>query len=151
MKFKWQIWILKQFYIIITVYSRTYSFLLRNYRPVTILSGLSEVMEKVINCLVLKYSQNTNYEQYGIWYQWSTGDLLSFGNDIWNKSLKLHGDSQVSQLDIRKGLDKYSVQLSWINCLRINGLSIQCSVFDSVHRRGTYNINFPWLSKLIAN
>ena len=80
-----------------------------NYRPISILSVICKVMEKVINSRILKYLERHKLihdRQYGFRQQRSTADLLTLVTHSWYKSLELHGESQIVSLDISKAFDK---------------------------------------------
>ena len=80
-----------------------------NYRPISLLSTLSKVMEKLLNSQILNYLEKhklINDRQYGFRHKRSTADLLTFVTHSWNKSLEYHGESQVIALDISKAFDQ---------------------------------------------
>lgn len=80
-----------------------------NYRPVSLLSIVSKVMEKYLNVEILKYLELNKLihdRQYGFRNRRSTADLLSFVTHTWNKSLEFHGECQIVALDISKAFDQ---------------------------------------------
>ena len=80
-----------------------------NYRPISLVSVVSKVMEKAINIEILKYLESNKIisdRQYGFRQQRSTGDLLAYVTNIWNSTLEKHGESRVVALDISKAFDR---------------------------------------------
>ena len=66
-------------------------------------------MEVSINTQLLKHLEQHKLihdRQYGFRHKRSTADLLSFVTNSWNKSLELHGESQIVALDISKAFDQ---------------------------------------------
>jgi retron-type reverse transcriptase len=66
-------------------------------------------MEVSVNTQLLKHLEQHNLihdRQYGFRHKRSTADLLSFVTNTWNKSLELHGESQIVALDISKAFDQ---------------------------------------------
>lgn len=80
-----------------------------NYRPISLLSTISKVMEKYMNIELLKYLEKHNLihdRQYGFRHRRSTADLLSFVSHSWDKSIEFYGESQIVALDISKAFDQ---------------------------------------------
>ena len=83
--------------------------LANNYRPISLVSVVSKVMEKAINIEILKYLESNKIisdRQYGFRQQRSTGDLLAYVTNIWNSTLEKHGESRVVALDISTVFDR---------------------------------------------
>nr|CAI5837953.1 unnamed protein product [Callosobruchus analis] len=79
------------------------------YRPVTLLNIMSKVMETVINTQVLNHMDNNNIihdRQYGFRKHRSTGDLLAYVTNMWNRAIENHGESRAVELDISKAFDR---------------------------------------------
>ena len=84
-----------------------------NYRPISILSVVSKVMEKYLNIEILKYLETNKLihdRQYGFLNRRSTADLLSFVSHTWNKSIEFHGETRVVALGISKPLIKFGMK-----------------------------------------
>lgn len=81
----------------------------QNYRPVSLLSIISKVMERVINDELIKYLESQRIisdRQYGFRRQRSTGDLLAYVTHIWTSAMEKHGESKAIALDISKAFDR---------------------------------------------
>nr|CAI5838384.1 unnamed protein product [Callosobruchus analis] len=70
---------------------------------------MSKVMEIGINTQLLKYLDNNNIihdRQYGFRKHRSTGDLLAYVTNMWNRAAENHGESLVVALHISKAFDR---------------------------------------------
>ena len=79
-----------------------------NYRPISICSVLSKVIETIMNYQLLNYLEThklINDRQYGFRHQRSTGDLLSLITEKWNSSIHQFGESKAVALEISKAFD----------------------------------------------
>lgn len=80
-----------------------------NYRPIAICSTLSKVMETMINYHLVNYLEDNSLlsdRQYGFRRNRSTGDLMAFLTEQWNRSVHRLGESKVVALDISKAFDR---------------------------------------------
>lgn len=82
-----------------------------NYRPISITSILSKVMEKIVNRKILSYLESNNLlddRQYGFRPRRSTGDLMTYLSHEIGRSIHSSGEAQVLSLDIAKAFDRVS-------------------------------------------
>lgn len=80
-----------------------------NYRPISLLSTISKVMEKAINIQLVKYLEDSKLisdHQFGFRQQRSTGDLLTYVTDLLTSTLENHGECRAVSLDISKAFDR---------------------------------------------
>lgn len=80
-----------------------------NYRPISITSVLSKVMESVIAKQLLSHLERHKLlddRQYGFRSRRSTGDLLAYVSHVWSSAINNHGESHLVSLDISKAFDR---------------------------------------------
>ena len=80
-----------------------------NYRPIAICSLLSKVMETIINYRLMAYLELNAFisdRQYGFRRNRSTGDLMAYLTEKWNRAIHGHGESKVVAFDITKAFDR---------------------------------------------
>lgn len=80
-----------------------------NYRPISVTSILSKVMEKVINRKLIRYLEDNrllNDNQYGFREKRATGELITLLTDKFNKAVHAFGESLSISLDISKAFER---------------------------------------------
>ncbi|MBM6549304.1 reverse transcriptase family protein [Streptococcus dysgalactiae subsp. equisimilis] len=80
-----------------------------NYRPISLTSTLSKVMELVIAKQLRSHLERRlllNDRQYGFRCHRSTGDLLAYVSHMWFSAIDHHGESHLVSLDISKAFDR---------------------------------------------
>lgn len=83
----------------------------KNYRPVSLLSVVSKVMEKIVNTAIINHlerEQALSIHQYGFRQGLSTSDLLTSLNHAWVSELNRGGAVRVVAVDIAGAFDKVS-------------------------------------------
>ena len=84
---------------------------LKNYRPVSLLSVVSKVMEKIVNKSLMNHMEKRNLlsaHQFGFRSGLGAADLLTSMNHEWLKSLNSGGAVRVLAVDIAGAFDKVS-------------------------------------------
>src|SRR6201990_1520163 len=74
-----------------------------DYRPISLTSVLSKVLESILNRKIWKHLNSSNLIsdlQYGFRKKRSTGDILSLLSDSWSSALRHFGESFAVALDI---------------------------------------------------
>ena len=85
------------------------SLFLNSYRPISLLSVISKVMEAVVNQQLQRYILRNNlisHRQFGFRPGHSTADLLNILCQTWNNYLDLREEVCVIALDIQGAFDK---------------------------------------------
>jgi hypothetical protein len=80
-----------------------------NYRPISLVSVISKVMETVINKQLLSHLERNSLlsdHQFGFRSERSTADLLCLVTDKMYQSLEGHGETNVIAADISKAFDR---------------------------------------------
>ncbi len=80
-----------------------------NYRPIALLSCLSEAFETILNKWFLKHLSSFNLLsdcQCGFHKKRSTGNLLAFLTNSWSSSLSCFGETFAVASDISKAFDR---------------------------------------------
>ena len=102
----------------------------QNYRPVSLLSVLSKVMEKVVNRRIMTYLEKENLlskHQFGFRTGLGTADLLTSLNHQWLSCINTGGAVRVLAVDIAGAFDRVS-HLGVLHKIRSYGLG------DTLHR-----------------
>ena len=80
-----------------------------NYRPIALISCLSEAFETILNKKIMKYLSGHNRLsdcQHGFRKGRSTGDLLPLPTESWSSSFRDFGETFAVGLDISKAFDR---------------------------------------------
>ena len=80
----------------------------KNYRPVSLLSVVSKVMEKIVNTAIfnhLEHEKALSIHQYGFRQGLSTSDLLTSLNHSWVSEANRVGAVRVLAIDIAGAFD----------------------------------------------
>ena len=96
----------------------------QNYRPVSLLSVLSKVMEKVVNRRIMTYLEKENLlskHQFGFRTDLGTADLLTSLNHQWLSCINTGGAVRVLAVDIAGAFDRVS-HLGVLHKIRSYGL-----------------------------
>ncbi len=99
-----------------------------NYRPIALLSCLSEAFELILNQKIQKHLSTSallSDRQYGFRKGRSTGNL-SLLTDSWSSSFSCFGETFSVALDISKAFNRFWQSLYFLNCLLL--VSIPLSV-----------------------
>ena len=81
----------------------------KNYCPVSLLSVVSKVFEKLINDKLVRHLESVglfSYFQYGFRSSRSTADLLTVVTEMIARTLNLSGATGAIALDISKAFDR---------------------------------------------
>ena len=112
-----------------------------NYHPVSLLSAISKVLEKLINNRIVDHLKKCSLLsgfQYGFKSSWSTADLLTVVCDRIVRTFNRSGATQVVALDISKAFDRvwdssFFLRFTSYGILgQIFGLNFFFSVIDSI-------------------
>ena len=98
---------------------------MRNYRPVSLLSVISKVMEKIINTSIMNHLEKENLlspHQFGFRPGLSAADLLTSLNHQWLSCLNTGGAVRVLAVDIAGAFDKVS-HIGVLHKLRAYGIA----------------------------
>lgn len=109
-----------------------------NYRPISLLSIISKVMESIIGDQIRKHlerHQLLSDAQYGFRENRSTVDMLSYITQWWNDSLDSQQEVRIIALDIKKAFD----------CVWHRGLLMKLSSF------GIHGDIYGWISSFLAD
>lgn len=85
-----------------------------NYRPISVLSALSKIVEKLINCRLLKYFESFNIlsaNQFGFRQGKCTEDAVAAITSLIVKNLDIGDKCLAVFLDIKKAFDTVSVSM----------------------------------------
>ena len=98
----------------------------KNYHPVSLLSVVSKVFEKLVNNRRVDHLENCGlffYFQYGFRSSRSTADLLTVVSDRIARAFNRSGATQAVALDISKAFDRvwHAGLLHKLNCYGISG------------------------------
>ena len=80
-----------------------------NYRPISLLSVVGKVMERIVNKSLMSFLRHhklLNDHQYGFQSKRSTADLLSVLFQCWSDALDSGSEVRAVSLDISKAFDK---------------------------------------------
>ena len=97
------------------------SFTAKNHRPVSLLSVVSKVFEKLLNNRIVDHLEKCGFfsdSQYGFRSPQSTADLLTVVPDRIASAFNRHGATQAVALDISKAFDRFCMLVFFTNvCL----------------------------------
>ena len=104
----------------------------KNYCPVSLLSVVSKIFEKLINDKLVRHLESVGFFadfQYGFRYFRSTADLLTVVTEQITRTLNLSGAFQAIALDISKGVDRV-----WHNGLlcKLKAYSVTGGIFQII-------------------
>jgi len=110
-----------------------------NYRPISLLSITSKVMESIINDYVKKHIYGSNLitkHQFGFRSNYSTFDLLTSATQQWENALNKGQEVKVAALDISRAFDRvwHKGLLSKLMALGIGG-SVYRWIRSFLHNR----------------
>ena len=96
---------------VVPIYKRKSKSIPNNYRPVSLLSILSKVMESIVNRQVINFLESNNIlstQQFGFRRGLGTADLLTRLQHEWSSTLAASGEVHVLAADIAGAFDKVS-------------------------------------------
>ena len=96
---------------VVPVHKKNSRSVLKNYRPVSLLSVISKVMEKIINTRLKNHLEKMNLlsvHQFGFRTGLGAADLLTVLNHEWQQTLNSGGAVRVLAVDIAGAFDKVS-------------------------------------------
>lgn len=85
-----------------------------NYRPISILTSLSKILEKILNSRLIKYMQLNNIiseNQYGFCPGKSTEDAVVFLTEVITRTLDMKAKCVGIFLDLKKAFDTVSIPI----------------------------------------
>ena len=90
----------------------------KNYRPVSLLSVVSKVFEKLVNNRIVDHLEKCGFFsdfQYGFSSSRSTADLVTAAPDRIARALNMSGTTRTVALDISKALTEFCMLLFFTN------------------------------------
>ena len=136
---------------------------LKNYRPVSLLSVISKVMETIINMQITNYFEGNSLlaaNQFGFRRNLGTADALTGLHHSWASSIGRGGAARVLAVDIAGAFDKVShagvlfkleqcgiqgILLAWLTSY-LSNRSIQCVVGGATSRPYPIKAGVPQVS-----
>ena len=120
----------------------------KNYRPVSLLSVVSKVFEKLVNNRIVDHLEKCGLFsdfQYGFRSSWLTADLLTVVSDRIARAFNRSGASQAVALDISKAFDRVW-HADLLHKLKSYGISGQIFGLISSFRFGLF-----WMGNIYKN